>query len=161
MLWWYFWLVKLSSWYSNIFEISICKTKVFSVFKNCYGGFFSVEIQDSTLFYSFKYTKLYVKLWNQTKDKHRFETKFLNGSVVNSKNQISLCNYLNKMITGWLLATVHITPILKYTFDGKNNCLLWVEAHSDVMLHAYSPSYFQGWSRRFTESRNLSPSSAI
>lgn len=153
MLWWYFWLVKLSSWYSNIFEISICKTKVFNVFflKNCNGVFFSVEIQDSTLFYSFQYTKLYVKLWNQTEDKHRFETKFLNGSVVNSKNQISLCNYLNTMIIG----------NSSYTFDRKNNGLLWVEAHSDAMLHAYSPSYFQGWSRRFTESRNLSPSSAI
>lgn len=62
--------------------------------------FFSVEIQDSTLFYSFKYTELYVKLWNQTEDKHRFETKFLNGSEINYKNQISLCNYLNNVIPG-------------------------------------------------------------
>lgn len=60
--------------------------------------FFSVEIQDLTLFYSFKYTKLYVKL--KSEDKHRFETKFLNGSEVNYKNQISLCNYLNNVIPG-------------------------------------------------------------
>lgn len=38
--------------------------------------------------------------WNQTEDKHRFETKFLNGSEVNYKNQISLCNYFNNVISG-------------------------------------------------------------
>lgn len=159
MLWWCFWLVKLSSWYSNIFEISICKTKVFNVF--------FLKIVMVLFFFQLKFKTQHFSIllntqncmwnWNQTEDKHRFETKFLNGSVVNSKNQISLCNYLNTMITG----NSSYNPILKYTFDGKNNCLLRVEAHSDAMLHAYSPSYFQGWSRRFTESRNLSPSSAI